>query len=111
MLYDQSRILYNPFGDRILDVPHDAMGSVIRNMARAFASGASLPPNNRNDPLEDDSKDDHDGYGFFGVGVGGSGGQGMDIFRRDYLGDEPMDKLIPDQCGSLFAGISKRKSL
>jgi hypothetical protein len=98
MLYDLSRILYNPFGDRGFDLPHAAVGGGIRKTARALAAGAYLPPTM--DGYNDDKE-----HEYF------ESGEGMDNFDEPMDSEqEPIDKMRPDQCGSIFAGISKKKS-
>jgi Bestrophin, RFP-TM, chloride channel len=92
MLYDLSRILYNPFGDRPIDLPHAAVGGGIRKTARALASGAYLPPTM-------DAYDDYDENREKRM---------MDESER-MAQQEPIDKMKPNQCGSIFAGISKKK--
>jgi hypothetical protein len=102
MLYDLSRILYNPFGDRPIDLPHAAVGGGIRKTVRALAAGAYLPPT-------------MDGYNYDDKeGRYDENGEGMDNFDEpignESMVQEPVDKMKPDQCGSIFAGISKKKS-
>jgi len=43
LLYDLCHFLYNPFGPRPLDIPHDIVGGGIRRMAKEFGKGC-IPP-------------------------------------------------------------------
>ena len=46
-LYDLGYVLYNPFGDRRLDVAHETIGNGIRKLAFEIAAvGQRLPPRN-----------------------------------------------------------------
>lgn len=43
MLYDMCIALYNPFGWRTLDIPHNIIGGGIRNLAKKVALGENFP--------------------------------------------------------------------
>uniref|UniRef100_A0A0G4GYJ1 Uncharacterized protein n=1 Tax=Chromera velia CCMP2878 TaxID=1169474 RepID=A0A0G4GYJ1_9ALVE len=43
-LYELSYVLYNPFGDRLVDVGHETIGRGIRRLSFALAEGHVLPP-------------------------------------------------------------------
>jgi len=43
MLFDVSHTLYNPFGWRELDIPHNIIGGGIRNLAKKVALGENFP--------------------------------------------------------------------
>jgi hypothetical protein len=43
LLYDLCHTLYNPFGPRCLNVPHEVVGGGIRRMAREFLKGYTPP--------------------------------------------------------------------
>ena len=44
-LFDLTKMLYNPFGNRRIDVAHDAIGQGVRALARGLARAAPhIPP-------------------------------------------------------------------
>lgn len=45
MLFDLSLTLYNPFGPRCIDLPHNIVGGGIRRLAKRLATGEDVPRN------------------------------------------------------------------
>jgi len=46
MLFDLSQTLYNPFGPRGIDLPHNIVGGGIRWLAKRLATGEDIIPRN-----------------------------------------------------------------
>ena len=46
MLFDLSQTLYNPFGPRGIDLPHNVVGGGIRRLAKRLATGEDIIPRN-----------------------------------------------------------------
>jgi hypothetical protein len=49
MLFDLSQTLYNPFGPRRIDLPHNIVGGGLRRLAKRLATGEDIPRNMNND--------------------------------------------------------------
>lgn len=92
VLYDLSHILYNPFGDREMDIPHLAMGGSIRTSASAFAKGSHLPPS-----MEPNS---------------GTDAKDVVAVEKDsgYYSTPPEDHLYAKRHGSLFGRMAQKMS-
>jgi len=57
MLFDLSQILYNPFGPRLIDIPHNEVSRQIRKLAREIAK-CDLPSSMKsNNPRESEGKE------------------------------------------------------
>ena len=117
-LYDLLHILYNPFGDRPIDLPHLAVGGGIRKMARAFASGNYLPPTMELRQRAEVTSEERGRYQRDGNECPGGGIVDDDLFLMadpeeeeelddEYILNATRDNLYADGRGSLFAGLTK----